>query len=199
SKIVNNYKELKPGFSDIELSDSERIEALQAQIEAPMSTQGDYMMNPNAFLNYSQKEEEAMKDFVNLVIPPYVNPNAYAKAGDDDELIKDLSQQVKRSALHSVLSNNVAERIPNDEGVSKLALLNETDKYYWKGEDSSGGVEDTFVTRLNTEVLTMTSTPIMREQALMMATRIQYAIDEYKQNLEKEYMLANEIIEKTNG
>ncbi|NMS31489.1 hypothetical protein HKB24_02485 [Vibrio parahaemolyticus] len=45
----------------------------------------------------------------------------------------------------------------------------------------------------------MTSTPIMREQALMMATRIQYAIDEYKQNLEKEYMLANEIIEKTNG
>ncbi|KOE92712.1 hypothetical protein ACS91_01895, partial [Vibrio parahaemolyticus] len=199
SKIVNNFKELKPGFSDINLSEAERIEALQAQIEAPMSTQGDYMMNPNAFLNYSPEEEQAMKDFVNLVIPPYVNPNAYAKAGDDDELIKDLSQQVKRSALHSVLSNNVAERIPNDDGVSKLALLNETDKYYWKGEDASGGVEDTFVTRLNTEVLTMTSTPIMREQTLMMATRIQYAIDEYKQNLEKEYMLANEIIEKTNG
>ncbi|EQM47905.1 hypothetical protein D051_0086 [Vibrio parahaemolyticus VPCR-2010] len=199
SKIVNNFKELKPGFSDINLSESERYEALQAQIEAPMSTQGDYMMNPNAFLNYSAEEEQAMKDFVNLVIPPYVNPNAYAKAGDDDELIKDLSQQVKRSALHSVLSNNVAERIPNDDGVSKLSLLNETDKYYWKGEDSSGGVEDTFVTRLNTEVLTMTSTPIMREQTLMMATRIQYAIDEYRQNLEKEYMLANEIIDKTNG
>ncbi|MFS1426300.1 hypothetical protein LMH73_003695 [Vibrio splendidus] len=191
--IIGNMKALRPDLTDPSLTESQRAKLAEKHVESPMSTQGDYAMNPNAFLVFTPHQQIAMQDMVRLIVPPLIS---YSDGNENEtEVVEELSEQAKRGAISAILSGNIAKRVPNEDGVSELSLVNQYDIEVYKGA-SGAGVENTLSTRLNTEVLTMTASPITREQALMMASSIHFSLEEYKANMNKEYMFAMKLIEQ---
>lgn len=174
-------------------SPEERVLEIQAKAGNPKPYDGDLMMNPRAYMTYSKDQKEAVETMVSdIIVPPYDPEAGIDSSASEDILLSILKKHLHYQLIHDTMTQNYMNRVQVNGGISKLEKVDQTDIYYFRGDDT----RDSLFHRAGNDLDELTPTTMLREQTLMQASQIHRSLEEYKLNLNKEVLLAQNILLK---
>lgn len=189
--IIEKIKSKSPELFTKYDSPDERVEAALENAGTAKPYNGDLMMNPRMYMTYNAEEEDAVGTMISdILVPPY-DPSLPMDSSMNESIVYDvLNINLHYSFVHDILTDNAKTRTQLLGGISEMDEQDRMDKTYFREKGSS------LFHKMGNNLDEYTPTKLSREQAIMQAYQIHMSLKEYKNNLKKEIMLAQNILLK---
>lgn len=189
--LANTKAENQDLFTEIAVDDDSEGRAFIANSSLLISSNPDLS-------TLSVEQTKAMEGFVLLVAPPY-EPNSFDRVNIEiskEEKIRQTSKSIKRNLVNQVFNRLLSKRISLGGTMpSELAVMDQLDKEIFSNSEN---YKETLVYKLQTSNLANPG-QIIRNQAVLMAQRVHFSVQEYERNLSMESVLSNILLEKINN
>lgn len=150
----------------------------------PFALNPQYLMSPvGATLTLSAEEEVAIKDYIDLIAPPYVASyrDEHLRRTNDGLLIANMVEKTAKTFPRQILQKLLSKRMAGNSGLSELQSLQIFSEEHFSGP----GTMDTVAAKISLSNLA-SPTVIWRNMAVIKAFRVHMSIEKYKSSLNQE-------------